>query len=332
MSKKTSLTYQINSAINACFCPGQSKRAYKYDHHMKTDYKIFSYAEKDAMHEIGKNLAKYVHKKFGINYVRDIKQEHIQDWLDNKALTSSQNTLNRYDSAIRKLEQICVKHFGSGNNPETHFKWNTDKIIIPESQSSVSYKKTLSMDFNTSRKLIDYFKSDNKKSDVWRSVILSSYAGLRVEETSKLRVERIHIEPSKHGEYGYIEIRKGDGSKGNRPRIIPITNKTTADMLLSVIADRENGEYIVRNSKSPHSPLKQGSITKALERALFDLKLTHYKGNLNHAMRKNWAQNMYDEYRKSHTKEETIRYVNTILGHGEQRSIAELAHYCNNIH
>ena len=36
-------------------------------------------------------------------------------------------------------------------------------------------------------------------------------------------------------------------------------------------------------------------------------------------------------YRENHSKNETVRYVNRILGHGEERSLSELSHYVNKI-
>ena len=44
-----------------------------------------------------------------------------------------------------------------------------------------------------------------------------------------------------------------------------------------------------------------------------------------------WAQRSYDLYRESHTKSESVRYVNRILGHGEERSLSELSHYVSEV-
>ena len=73
------------------------------------------------------------------------------------------------------------------------------------------------------------------------------------------------------------------------------------------------------------------TISKSFILALKDLGLEKYKGNLNHALCKDWAQRSYDLYRENHTKGETVRYVNQILVHGEERSMTELSKYVNNI-
>ena len=160
---------------------------------------------------------------------------------------------------------------------------------------------------------------------------LSRLLGMRVEQTVNARANRFHFESSKDYPFGYVEIRKGDGAKGNRPRLIPIQTKEQLETLKSLCADRTGNDFIVQKSKIGNQPLEKKSVSKSFNRALKTLGLEQYKGNLNHALSKDWAQRSYDLYRESHTKSESVRYVNRILGHGEERSLSELSHYVSKI-
>lgn len=169
------------------------------------------------------------------------------------------------------------------------------------------------------------------RSEAYRSLELSRLLGMRVEETVNARADRFHLEPSRAFPFGYVEIRKGDGSKGNRPRIIPIQTKEQLESLKTICAGRTGNDFIIQKSKVGNQPLNKKSISKSFSRALEDLELEKYKGNLNHALRKDWAQRSYDLYRENHTKSKTVRYVNRILGHSEERSMTELSKYVNDI-
>lgn len=187
------------------------------------------------------------------------------------------------------------------------------------------------MDWETSQKIIDYMSRPRTRSEAYRSLELSRLLGMRVEETVNARADRFHLEPSRAFPFGYVEIRKGGGSKGNRPRIIPIQTKEQLESLKTICAGRVGNDFIIQKSSIGNQPLDKKSISKSFNRALNDLGLEKYKGNLNHALRKDWAQRSYDMYRENHTRSETVRYVNRILGHGEERSMTELSKYVNHI-
>ena len=326
MSKVRTLSYALNHAIQDNFCPGESKRSAKFQLQGETDNKIYSYAHKDCLHSTAKDFAKFVKENFGTRTVYEIDYKQLAAYLEHKAKTCNEKTLLKTVSLLAKLELCCKCTYSSKK-----INWNTKDLVVPISANKTGITKDKPMDWATSQKIIDYMTRPGTHSEAYRSLELSRLLGMRVEETVNARANRFHFEPSKDYPLGYVEICKGDGAKGNRPRIIPIQTKEQLETLKSLCSGRTGNDFIVQKSKIGNQPLEKKSISKSFNRALKALDLDQYKGNLNHALRKDWAQRSYDLYRETHTKSESIRYVNRILGHGEERSLSELSHYVNNI-
>jgi len=326
MSKVRTLSYAINHAIQENFCPGESKRSAKFQLQSETDNKIYSYAHKDGLHSTAKDFAKFVKKNFGTRTVYEINYKQLAAYLEHKAETCNEKTLLKTVSHLAKLELCCKCTYSSKK-----INWNTKELVVPISANNTSITKDKPMDWATSQKVIDYMTRPGTHSEAYRSLELSRLLGMRLEETVNARANRFHLEPCKDYPFGFVEIGKGDGAKGNRPRIIPIQTKEQLEALKSLCAGRIGNDFIVQKSKIRNQPLEKKSVSKSFNRALKILGLEQYKGNLNHALRKDWAQRSYDLYREAHTKNESVRYVNRILGHGEERSLSELSHYVNNI-
>ena len=326
MSKVRTLGYALNHAIQENFCPGESKRSAKFQLHGETDNKVYSYAHKDGLHSTAKDFAKFTKETFGIRTVYEIDSKHIAAYIEHKAKTCNEKTLLKLSSHLAKLELCCKCTYSSEK-----INWGVKDVIIPVSANNSGITKDKPMDWETSQKVIDYMTRPGTRSEAYRSLELSRLLGMRVEETVNARADRFHLEPSRAFPFGYVEIRKGDGSKGNRPRIIPIQTKEQLESLKTICAGRAGNDFIIQKSSIGNKPLGKKSVSKAFSRALKDLGLEKYKGNLNHALRKDWAQRSYDLYRENHTKSESVRYVNRILGHGEERSMTELSKYVNNI-
>ena len=326
MSKVRTLSYALNHAIQENFCPGESKRSAKFQLQGKTDNKIYSYSHKDSLHSTAKDFANFTKEIFGIRAVYEIDPKHIAAYIEHKAKTCNEKTLLKVSSHLAKLELCCKCTYSSEK-----INWDVKEVIIPVSANNSGITKDKPMDWETSQKIIDYMTRPGTHSEAYRSLELSRLLGMRVEETVNARANRFHFEPSKDYPFGYVEIRKGDGAKGNRPRLIPIQTKEQLEALKLLCAGRTGNDFIVQKSKIGNQPLEKKSVSKSFNRALKSLGLEQYKGNLNHALRKDWAQRSYDLYRETHTKSESVRYVNRILGHGEERSLSELSHYVNNI-
>ena len=80
---------------------------------------------------------------------------------------------------------------------------------------------------------------------------------MRVEETVNARANRFHLEPCKDYPFGFVEIGKGDGAKGNRPRIIPIQTKEQLEELKLLCSSRTGNDFIVQKSKIGNQPLEK---------------------------------------------------------------------------
>lgn len=326
MSKVRTLGYTLNHAIQENFCPGESKRSAKFQLQGKTDNKIYSYAHKDGLHSTAKDFAKFIKETFGTRTVYEIDYKQLVAYLEHKAENCNEKTLLKIASHLAKLE-LCCKYTYSRKK----INWNTKELVVPISANNTGITKDKPMDWATSQKVIDYMTRPGTHSEAYRSLELSRLLGMRVEETVNARANRFHLEPCKDYPFGFVEIGKGDGAKGNRPRIIPIQTTEQLEALKLLCSGRTGNDFIVQKSKIGNQPLEKKSVSKSFNRALKTLGLEQYKGNLNHALRKDWAQRSYDLYRENHTKSESVRYVNRILGHGEERSLSELSHYVSNI-
>ena len=217
MSKVRTLGYALNRAIQENFSPGESKRSAKFQLQGETDNKIYSYAHKDGLHSTAKDFAKFVKEMFGIRTVYEINSKHIAAYMEHKAETCNEKTLLKLSSHLAKIE-LCCKYTYSCEK----INWDVKEVIIPVSANNSGITKDKPIDWETSQKIIDYMTRPGTRSEAYHSLELSRLLGMRVEETVNARANRFHLEPSPAFPFGYVEIRKGDGSKGNRPRIIPI--------------------------------------------------------------------------------------------------------------
>ena len=63
---------------------------------MATDGKIFSYSDSNNLKDLGRNLMNYFRENgMEVKNIKDIKPTHIQSFLNSKAETCTQNTINQ---------------------------------------------------------------------------------------------------------------------------------------------------------------------------------------------------------------------------------------------
>ena len=313
----SNIVYQMNSAIIDCFVPGRSKRSDKFDEGY--DWRIYSYAHKDSLHEIGKNFARFCSVNYNVKKLCDINVNHVQAWLDSKTSTCNQLTLKRYYSALKKLELITNHKF-----EKFSIDWGVDAASISNCKQKIGFVKDKVMSNEIANSVLGEMRKG--ESLTWRSVELSRSVGLRVEETTGIMVRDIIFDNSGDG-FGTVEIRLGCGSKGNRPRTIPIPTEEARNRLYEVVGNMKPDSLIVYNYITGDK-LSTAAVSKAFQRALQKLGLyEEYKGNLNHSLRKLFAVEYFGRYRLTHSRKETVGRVNVILGHGAQRSEYELSKY-----
>ena len=111
MSKRRSLENQMKHAFDSASAVGESKRSYKNEHG-DTGAKIFGVTYNNDLYKLIPQLCSYLREESSVKWVKDIKLEHVQGFLDSKAVTCNAYTLNKIKSQIGKLEKICKTRYG----------------------------------------------------------------------------------------------------------------------------------------------------------------------------------------------------------------------------
>lgn len=311
MSKCRSLENQMLHALASAKSQGESKRSYRSETG-STGAKIFSMSyETDLRDTIG-NICRYLkdddEKK--IRYIKDIKKEDLQSYLQEKSLTCNYETCNKIKSHIIKIEQICRSRYGKC------IDWQSDRLTVPVNvDRPVNIKDYVAtqMDYNKLKSVMQ-----TGRSETWKSVVLSRYAGCRVRETAYIKVGRYTPEGGRWG-FGTVTLQgKSDGTKGGRWRTYDIISRDAQRELSEVFSGRSGGEYVIQQKDG--SPVDPRSITRAMERACKKSGVDLPKYNKNHSFRKLFAQENYDASRATGmTKKEALDYANHQLGHGDNR-------------
>lgn len=311
MSKCRSLENQMLHALASAKSQGESKRSYRSETG-STGAKIFSMSyETDLRDTIG-NICRYLkdddEKK--IRYIKDIKKEDLQSYLQEKSLTCNYETCNKIKSHIIKIEQICRSRYGKC------IDWQSDRLTVPVNvDRPVNIKDYVAtqMDYNKLKSVMQ-----TGRSETWKSVVLSRYAGCRVRETAYIKVGRYTPEGG-HWGFGTVTLQgKSDGTKGGRWRTYDIISRDAQRELSEVFSGRSGGEYVIQQKDG--SPVDPRSITRAMERACKKSGVDLPKYNKNHSFRKLFAQENYDAARATGmTKKEALDYANHQLGHGDNR-------------
>ena len=233
------------------------------------------------------------------------------------------STIKKDLSGIRKLEK-CVNH----QFKNARIDWKTDTIHVPVGCPEEKQRDRV-MDDRTYRDVLDAM---SKKTETYKTLILSRVAGLRVRETCLVHRECIHLDGGRYG-YGYISLRSGaiDGAKHGRPRVIDILSASDRDTLREICRNVRPGQTVMR--KSDGEPYRVDSVQRAITRACVKLGIgQEWSQNKNHAVRKSFAQRAYDTVRRETAEqgcsEQDSRrmaedYVSDQLGHGTDRADRE---------
>lgn len=206
-------------------------------------------------------------------------------------MTCNYETCNKIKSHIIKIEQICRSRYGKC------IDWQSDRLTVPVNvDRPVNIKDYVAtqMDYNKLKSVMQ-----TGRSETWKSVVLSRYAGCRVRETAYIKVGRYTPE-------------------GGRWRTYDIISRDAQRELSEVFSGRSGGEYVIQQKDG--SPVDPRSITRAMERACKKSGVDLPKYNKNHSFRKLFAQENYDAARATGmTKKEALDYANHQLGHGDNR-------------
>ena len=307
MSKHRSLENQMLHALANAKSQGESKRSYRSEIG-STGAKVFSMAYETDLRDTIKNVCQYLKDSTEIRYVKDIQKSDLQNYLREKSLTCNYETCSKIKSHLVKVEKICQSRYGKC------IDWQSNKTTVPVNPDRpVNVKDYVAT-------TTDYAKiktaMQTGRSEAWKSVVLSRYAGCRVRETAYIKIGRYSPDGGRWG-YGTVTLQgKEDGAKGGRWRTYDIISKEAQRELSEVFSGRSGGEYVIQQKSG--EPLDPKSITRAMERACKKTDVDLPKYNKNHAFRKLFAQECYDLIRSTGaTKKDSLNYAaSNQLGHG----------------
>jgi len=312
---------QLEHAVHSCLAYGDSKRSDKFNDAIDTGWKLYSRSYKRDMLDLARNFGNFLLENHpAIKFAYQITSKEIQAYCDAKSATCGTKTLGKIMSHIGKVEKCCQRTYA-----RAAFRWNVSSVTPPTSTKIAEFVKDTPVPLDVSKSVIAALQ--NKRTEVGNAVTLSTYAGLRANETTCLKVKNINLSGGEFG-FGYISISKGPegGAKGGRPRVIPILNLEAQTVLQIIIAGKKPDDYIA--AKSDGSKMTPDNVQRAL-RQVMDSQFGHaYKGNRNHGMRKAWAQRYYDVVRNGGcTRKQAVEKTNEVLGHGSDRGEGMLKMY-----
>lgn len=309
-NKHRSLENQMLHALGSAKSQGESKRSYRAEHG-GTGEKIFSLNYETDLRETIKSVSTFLKENTDIKFLKDISREDLQSFLKEKSLTCNYNTCNKLKSHLVKIEQVCKSRYGRC------IDWRADKMTVPVNVDLPTNVK----DYVATK--TDYYKLKDAmatgRSETWKSVVLSRYAGCRVAETANIKIGRYNPTGGRWG-YGTMTLQgKADGTKGGRWRTFDITSSEARKELSECFEGRSGGAYVIQQRNG--QPVQPSSITRAWERACQRQKIDLPKYNKNHAFRKLFAQECYDLARSTgDTKKQALDYAaSNQLGHGTGR-------------
>lgn len=318
------LRQQLRYAIANGKALGHSKRSAKFD--LNRNYlrqHIFGQKHYRDLDLLASRLGRWITESHPeIRFVHKITHQIIQEYVNIQITGSNDQTLSKLKSYLVKIEELCKAAY-----PYSYVSWDVKHITIPVSTKTNGYHKTHVMDRETSLRIVIAMRQ-TQHSNAWIAVDIGGRLGLRVEEASMMKIERFHFHQCPENTYGYgfYDLQPGDGSKGNRPRIVPIHTAEDRDRIQEILFSLGRSEgYVCTNTryKKP-TPLNPESIARQIARGLKELSLPLYESYLGdklHSWRKMYARETYDLQRRlfGASKERALEIVNTELGHSGNR-------------
>lgn len=301
MKKIRSLSAQLNYCVSDCFCCGVSKRADRKNG-VPLGSRVYSVQTAENLRATADNLANFIKEKHPeIKLVKEIKTEHIQEWIDEREKKWSDKTLKEQISRVGKLSEICSKTYGITLN------W---KIETPERAKGHNIKKIreIAMDKADLLLLKDDLSQKGRSENALRAVEIASRCGLRSKEIARLRTDCIDIENKC--------LHIVEGAKNGKKRDVPIRKKD-----LPYFEDLKNTCMYFNNSEYVTDGVSEDSLNKAIRRSLQRLGLDDkYKNTSIHSIRKSYATERYNEELKRNKGDERKSWekVQEELGHGNR--------------
>lgn len=289
MSKrKKNLRTQLNWAINSNFEEGVDKHSYKHDNGLGAADIVFSHKSKFNLKDFTVNFSNYV--KQNHPEIRDVSQitpEAVQGFLNEKAKTCTQKTVNTYATNFRKMEKLINKTY---DKAELDY---SKQIVVPSASASRSASRGAQA--KIPRENLDKVLDTARQSECQSAyaVQLQEKLCVRVDEIVNIQKNNIDME---HGTMTLI-------CKGKKELEREMDDETKN--LVQKIWDHnfsENKLFSVRDD-SVNKYLRETEDKLGLDRNSF------------HDIRRTLAQEYYDKLREaglsiSDAADQTSMYLN----------------------
>lgn len=236
--------------------------------------KIYSYDSYNCRQDVAKEFCswmKEVHPE--TRRAADLTERHATEFLAKKSSEVSTNTLTNIRSQLKGIASAI-----------NHTYQSADVSLDTPVMSGITDRnvKTVSMIKSDYVKLVDSYKDAYSTGATGARVIYSS--GLRASEVCTLKGSDITVKD------GVATVHVENG-KGGRMRNVVITDKERVDTL------RDISEHFRENRVCD---IKPQSLEINISRHLNSIETDQeYKYNSCHSLRKEYAQDMYDQHKAS---------------------------------
>lgn len=297
------IKHQIQQAINNNFAEGIDKHAEKHQDHQSENTQIFSYDEKFRLLDTAKMLQNYI-KDNGLNIkeIKNITPGLIQQFLNSKVDTCTQNTINTYSQSLNKIAALCNKNYSSCN-----LTWKQD-VVVPNALTQKSQLKGVAnqMPIGDLNKLCEYAK--NNYSISGQVILAQRELGIRVNELTTIKVENIDLKNN------ILHLTNCKGGKNLDRELTPGLKKVLDKSIQKTNITRGRLFPITENTVNTY-------LRRTEERLGIEGKYSI------HNIRSACAQEKYDQLRKTLSSKEAIKVVSVWLNHGENRKALLIESY-----
>lgn len=234
--------------------------------------KIYSYSSYNNRQDVAKEFCSWMKEYHPeVKMASDLNERHATEFLAKKSGEVSTNTLTNIRSQLTGIA-------GAINHT---YKTAEVSLDTPVMSGTVDKNvKTVSMVKNDYVKLVDSYKDVYSTGAVGAKVIYSS--GLRASEVCTLKGTDITVRDNT----AVIHVANG---KGGRMRDVVVTDKERVDTLKNI--SEHFGESRVCD-------IKPQSLEINISRHLNSIETDQeYKYNSCHSLRKEYAQDMYDQHK-----------------------------------
>lgn len=287
---------QFHYCVNENFKENIDKHSYKKQNGSDMDAKIFSYTAKFNLLDVARNFSNYLKENFTeVKFIKDIKPEMVQKFLDIKAEACTQNTIKTYFQALCKLELLAEKTFKLKD-----LQWK-EKCIIPKAEKEKCNNRGVNSVISETdlKKIIDY--ATENRSQGGDAIRLQAFLGIRVQEIVGIKKQDIDLEKN------VVVIKNTKGGK----ELLRKLTKEEMGIVKEVLEKKYDKDRLLSiKSESVNDYLRTIEDKMNLDRHSF------------HDIRRYVAQKKYDNCRQNgDSKEEAIRKTSFFLNHGCNRKV-----------